>query len=163
MCPQLFLCPLFIVFAISAPSLFAFPCFTSFFFMCWNSLNLQSLLWSAPARCLRGDLAHSGPAAHSPPVQSQWWKWRRCLFSRGRVSLNTSGSSICFLSERRHHCERWDHKVLHPPSNIRLIVCTRQFTWLHLSAPGRGGQWLSPFLHSGGVCNGPSSCSCSGG
>lgn len=131
-------------FGISAPSLFAFLCFISFFSMCWKSLNLQSLLWSAPVRCLRGDLAHSAPAAHSWAVRSQWWKWRRCLFSRGCASSNTSGSSICFLSERRHHCERWDHKVLHPPSDIRFIVCTHQFSWLCLLQEGG----VSGFLHS---------------
>lgn len=38
-----------------------------------------------------------------------------------------------------------------------------QLTWCCLSSPGRGGQWLSPFLHCRGVCNGPSSCSCPGG
>lgn len=111
-----FVCYL-LFFGISAPSLFSFPCFISFFSM----LNLQSLLWSAPVRCLRGDLAHSAPAALSGAVRSPWWKWRRCLFSRARASSNTSASSICFLSERRHHCERWDHKVLHPPSGARFI------------------------------------------
>lgn len=59
-------------FGTSTPSLFAFPCFISFFSICWNTLNLQSLPWTAPVRCLRGDLARSAPAAHSGAVQSQW-------------------------------------------------------------------------------------------
>lgn len=36
------------------------------------------------------------------------------------------------------------------------------FISFYFSSPGRGSQRLSPFLHSGGVCNGPSPCGCSG-
>lgn len=101
--------------------------FVSFFHLLellWYSLNLQAPLWSAPVHYPKGDPAQSAPADRLGAVRSQWWKWRHCPFSLGHASSNTSGSLICFSSERRHHCERWDHEVTNPCSGIRVMACT---------------------------------------
>lgn len=135
------------VFGIPAPSF----CLSVFYFhpfrlleLLSSSLNLQSPLWSAPARCPRGGRARSAPAARLGAARSQWWKWRRCLFSLGRASSNTSGSSTCFLSGRRHHCGRWARAVSrHPCSGIGSTAFTSDDVICLLQEGG-----VSGFLHS---------------
>lgn len=74
--------------------------------LCLLSLNLQSHRWSAPVRFLMDVRAHCAPPAGLEAVRSPWWRWRRFPSCLGHASLNTLGSSTCFLSERQHRCGR---------------------------------------------------------
>lgn len=149
-----FFCPLswyLFIFLVSLSPLFGFPCYICFFFhlleLLWYSLNLQVPLWSAPVHYPKGDLAQSAPADRLGAVRSQWWKWRRCPFSLGHASLNTSGSLICFSSERRHHCERWEHEVTNPCSGIRVMACTSVHVVLSIfSRKGESAAFSIPSL-----------------
>lgn len=142
---------IYLFFGLPAPSFWlSVLCFFLFFHLLellWYSLNLQAPLWSAPVHSLRGDPAHSVLADRSGAVRSPWSKWRRCPFSLGCASSNTSGSLTCFLSERRHRCERWDHEVTNPCSGIRFMACASVHTTLSVfSRKGESAAFSIPSL-----------------
>lgn len=128
------------------------------------SMKMQFRLWIAPVHSPMDAPALCDPHAHLGALQSLWWRWHRSPSSLGHASLNTLGSSTCFLSERLHHYGRYAYKnkskgkvkwsaFLHSV-DIPEFVC--------LSTAGRWCQWLPPLIHCRSVCNGSSSCSSPG-
>lgn len=140
-------------FLVSPPPLF-FPFHVSFLsFPCWTfslfSGALQSAAWGAISLT---------------PLQPYF---REQFGHRGENDATVFSPGDAHRQIPRHH-----QYVFYQRDDIIARGETTRFcthpqasglsVHMILSSPGRGGQWLSPFLHSGGVCNGPSSCSCSG-
>lgn len=123
--------------------LFVFSLHVSHLLLPAHSLNLQSRLWSAAVRCKTYVPARCAPAARSEAVLWRWWRWRRSPSSLGLASLNTLGSSTCFLSERRRRygrCVQRQYKI--PGAGIILCSCKRV-----VFCPLQEGG-VSGFLHS---------------
>lgn len=162
MCPQLFHCPLFIVFFwYLRPLSF---CLSMFHFFLFHVLEISEPSVSSLERSSPVPEGRSRSLRSSRPFLSSSVtvvKMTPLSFLPGTRIIKYLGIINMFFIR-----ETTSLREVRPqgfaPTFRHQIYRVHALVLMTLSSPGRRGQWLSPFLHSGGVCNGQSSCSCSG-